>query len=416
MTVMPQTSNRTVSSVVILCESAQVKGGSEKVAVESALELRRRGIRVGFITADPVVEPELLEAGVEMCVLDIRGFFGETDKKRQLVKLFGNPDVVKPIRDFLRRFERGETVVHVHNIALILSWRALETAVDMGFKVVFTCHDYATACPTSLFYDFRKQCACPLRPLSRACWLTPCLEQGPKTRIPRLTAHYAANRSRIYEEVSAFIYVSEQARERLAPYHSRRALREVVLNPLPSRARELGNPSASRSFCYIGRMTTEKAPEDLAIAAKGAGLSAVFVGDGPLTQELRTRYPEHQFLGWLDREALVSVLKQSRAYVIPSRWEETFGLSVADAIAYGVPVIASDHVGAKELIERSGAGIVYPAGDPEALRNALLEVAGPKGDSLIKKAETAPDFDWDVAKQHDAILSIYSRVINGDRI
>ena len=400
-----------VESVVILCESAQYLGGSETIAINSALELRRRGIRVGFLTADPVIHPWLIEAGVETGIVVSIGFFGETDRKKQLVKLFGNPEVTPVVREFLRGFERDSTVVHVHNAGFNLTWKAVEAAIDMGFATVYTCHDYSSACPTSLFYNYRKKCVCPLKPLSLACWSTPCLEAGPKVRIPRLTAQMAAVRSGIYDEIRAYLYVSEMTKARLEGFHPKSAIREVLLNPLPDRPTIIARPSEFESFLYIGRMTTEKAPRDLAVAAARANLKAVFVGDGPVRESLEREFPQHRFTGWLDRKGVLEELYRCRAYVIPSLWEETFGLSVADALAHGVPVIASSTVGAKQLVEESGAGMIYPSGDIESLVSALVMLSGEAGSNMVNLAGSAPEFSWTIADQHERLLEIYSAVL-----
>ena len=97
--------------------------------------------------------------------------------------------------------------------------------------------------------------------------------------------------------------------------------------------------------------------------------------------------------------------------MIPSLWEETFGLSVADALAHGVPVIASSTVGAKQLVEESGAGMIYPSGDIESLVSALVMLSGEAGSNMVNLAGSAPEFSWTIADQHERLLEIYSAVL-----
>ena len=68
-------------------------------------------------------------------------------------------------------------------------------------------------------------------------------------------------------------------------------------------------------------------------------------------------------------EQLRSIFANTDVLVAPSIWYETFGFTVLEALSYDVPVIVSDHVGAKDII-RNG-GIIVPAGNVKNLREAL---------------------------------------------
>ena len=61
--------------------------------------------------------------------------------------------------------------------------------------------------------------------------------------------------------------------------------------------------------------------------------------------------------------------------VTPSVWNETFGYTVAEALSYGVPVIVSNHVGAKDIVPAE-AGIVFD--DKKELKNATKSLTKDK--------------------------------------
>lgn len=69
---------------------------------------------------------------------------------------------------------------------------------------------------------------------------------------------------------------------------------------------------------------------------------------------------------------LKDILAETDVVVAPSIWYETFGFTVLEAISYGVPVIVSDRVGAKDVV--GDGGIVVTAGSEEALREAVLSL------------------------------------------
>lgn len=70
---------------------------------------------------------------------------------------------------------------------------------------------------------------------------------------------------------------------------------------------------------------------------------------------------------------LKDILAETDVVVAPSIWYETFGFTVLEAISYGVPVIVSDHVGAKDVV--GDGGIVVPSGSEEAIKSAILSLS-----------------------------------------
>ena len=72
------------------------------------------------------------------------------------------------------------------------------------------------------------------------------------------------------------------------------------------------------------------------------------------------------------QEDLKVIFANTDVLVAPSVWYETFGFTVLEALSYGVPVIVSDRVGAKDILGK--AGIVIKAGSVEELKNAIKDL------------------------------------------
>jgi alpha-1,6-mannosyltransferase len=124
---------------------------------------------------------------------------------------------------------------------------------------------------------------------------------------------------------------------------------------------------------YVGRLAAEK-EVDLLLTAwreveRRTGARLVLVGDGPARRRLH-RSAGSERLHWLpfeqDRDRLADLLAAVDLAVAPCSIE-TFGLSALEALASGTPLLSADRGGVAETVTRSGAGALFPSGDPGAL-------------------------------------------------
>lgn len=99
-----------------------------------------------------------------------------------------------------------------------------------------------------------------------------------------------------------------------------------------------------------------------------------YCGDGPALsafreQAARLGLANFHFLG--RRDDVPELLRDAAIAVVPAVWAEAFGLTVVEAMAAGVPVIASRVGGIPELVQEGITGLLVPAGDPAALASAI---------------------------------------------
>ena len=103
----------------------------------------------------------------------------------------------------------------------------------------------------------------------------------------------------------------------------------------------------------------------------------VIAGGGPLQCEVEAwaaQDPTVEFLGQRSPAECSDLLARALAVVVPSVWEETFGLVVVEAKAAAVPAVATDHASFPDLIEPGRDGMLVAPDDPGALAGALAHL------------------------------------------
>ena len=140
--------------------------------------------------------------------------------------------------------------------------------------------------------------------------------------------------------------------------------------------------AARRVITTVANLRGEKGHEVLIEAAarvlrERPGTVFQLVGGGPMKTQLQQQAYDLgiadavRFLG--HREDVPQLLHDSDLFVLPSR-SEAFPNGVVEAMAVGLPVVASDVGGIPELIEHERNGVLVPVGDAEALARALLRL------------------------------------------
>ena len=153
---------------------------------------------------------------------------------------------------------------------------------------------------------------------------------------------------------------------------------------------ELGLVSGAVTLVYAGKLQTKKDPLLLLDAFRRAAGSGqlVFVGEGPLEQELRRRASgcaRVHFLPFQNQRAMPAVYRLGDVFVLPSRGPgETWGLALNEAMACGRPVIASDRVGgARDLIVHGANGWTFESGNLEQLGAVVTIASGCSRSTLL---------------------------------
>jgi glycosyltransferase involved in cell wall biosynthesis len=126
-----------------------------------------------------------------------------------------------------------------------------------------------------------------------------------------------------------------------------------IFFPIQYRKKE---PDSERILLNVGRVSKEKNLEafyELDIP----GVRKVQVGDGPMLETYKAKYPDVEFVGARRGAGLAKYYQQADVFVFPSTWD-TFGIVMIEAMACGTPVAAYPVQGPLDVIEQDVTGVM----------------------------------------------------------
>jgi glycosyltransferase involved in cell wall biosynthesis len=277
-------------------------------------------------------------------------------------------------------------IVHAHNLNPSLGPRALHAAKEAGARIVLHLHNYRLVCAVGTCFNARGEDC--VRCKGRRTWPGVRLNcRG--SRAESLT--YAVALARHQRELARFADVivvpSEMAARRLKALDAPIDEMHVVGHVLRDFAEE-SSANAGSYALVASRLAPEKGIEIAIEACRIAGVELVVAGDGPhpLPRD------GARFVGHVDQAELARLRAEAALAIVPTRAFETFGLAAAEAMAAGLPVVATNMGALADLVEPEG--LVAP-GDVAAMAQAITARFGDRraGARAIQQARaaTAPE-------------------------
>jgi glycosyltransferase involved in cell wall biosynthesis len=174
----------------------------------------------------------------------------------------------------------------------------------------------------------------------------------------------------------------------------------------PELRRSLGAGTGDFLVVSVSRLVPWKGVRVVleALAGLPGRVRYLVIGEGPEAQSLCRLAQERgiadrvRFLGRVPHRELPPILAQCDLFVQPSIGEEAFGISVVEAMACGLPVLASDNGGLPEIVVEGETGRLLPPGSVPAWR-AAIEAAAAAPERLAALADKAraracSEFTW----------------------
>jgi glycosyltransferase involved in cell wall biosynthesis len=181
----------------------------------------------------------------------------------------------------------------------------------------------------------------------------------------------------------------------------------------------LGLSSGARLLIVVAKLFAQKGHRVLLDALRDVERAAddavLLVGEGPEREALERvagelRLPGVRFLG--NRPDIPELLAASDLFVLPSLWE---GLPMAllEAMAAGLPVVATDVAGSRQVVVDGESGILVPPGDAGALARAITRLAGDGAERarLGRGARSRVEREFSAARQAERHAEAYASVL-----
>lgn len=348
---------------LLIMTHALAGGGAERVLVVLASELARRGASVTFaVASEDGANRPFLDAAVELVTIRT-GFGGLIDLVRML-RAGGFDASLSAIG--------GPNLKHI--LAALLAGRAR--------RAVQSVHGFLEDEPRLLNQLGNRLMGVTAALSGRTVTVSHALEENVRRRF-----HVPARRLvTIHNPI--FVGGTEEA----AP-------------PLLGRAPVI---------LFMGRLVPPKRPWDaldILSRLKTPGARLVILGDGPLLPELRAQAERLGIAGRVTFAGYVrepwALLHEARLLLLTSQ-RETFGNVLVEALAHGLPVVATRCGGPAEIVTDAGLGRLVDIGDVEGAARAVDALLADPGDPAPRRARAA---QFDVSRGVDAYEALIETVI-----
>jgi glycosyltransferase involved in cell wall biosynthesis len=377
--------------VLVVHNRYRIEGGEER-----AVELQLRALRA---------------AGVPHRLYERRS--SEAGRARAGAALLRGGEASEELSSAARRI--GADIAHVHNLQPLVGPRGLEAARSAGARVVLHLHNVRLFCAIGVASRDGGPCF-----RCRGRLTLPGLVLNCRGSLPEAAVYAAAlslHQPRVAAAVDRFVAPSRYAVGQLALLGLPADRLEVLPHYLPDDAFAADSRADRGDYALVAARLSPEKGIDLAIeAAAASGVPLRVAGDGPAGAELaelsRRLGAPVELLGRVGRPEMARLLRGAGALVLPSRYHEFAPYSALEAMAAGVPVVATRMGGVPELV---GPERCLPPGDAPALATRLRELFDDphrrrsEGEALLRRAREGHGQE----RFTRALLNLYERVSAG---
>jgi glycosyltransferase involved in cell wall biosynthesis len=307
-------------------------------------------------------------------------------------------------------------VVHFHNTFPLISPAAYYACSRTRVPVVQTLHNYRLVCPAAMFLRNGLVCekclgrSVPWPGVAHACY------RNSRAATSSVVAMVAAHRAlgTWQRRINTYVALTEFARRKfiesgLPP--ERILVKPNFVSPDPGVGASTGDYAL-----FVGRLAQEKGLDTLlrCWGRLGTSIPLKIAGEGPLREELealakRSNLRNVFFLGRLASAEVLQSMRGARFLVFPSRWFEGFPLTIAEAYACGIPVIAPRLGAIAEIVLERETGLQFEP-ENEADLSAKIEWAWSHLEEMRRMGRNARleyEAKYTAEQNYRALMTVY---------
>jgi glycosyltransferase involved in cell wall biosynthesis len=322
----------------------------------------------------------------------------------------------------LLRVEKPD-VVHVHNTWVMISPSIYSACMEAGVPVVQTLHNYRLLCPVGTLFRDGKICEeCSEHTLWRS-FRNRCY-RGSRAETASVGLMLAVHRARHtwQREVSSYVALTEFARNKFV--QGGLPAQKVFVKPNFVHPDPLPQSGDGTYAIFAGRLwgTPEVRVTTLldAWTRLRSRIPLRIVGGGEQRDQLEKKaisanLDTVEFTGLLAHDQAIAAIRGARFLIFSSEWYETFGLTMIEAFACGVPVICSRLGAMREIVEDGRTGLHFTPGDVQDLADKI-EWAWNHPERMKQMGEQARqeyENKYTAEKNYPQLMEIYRQAIAG---
>ncbi len=238
--------------------------------------------------------------------------------------------------------ENSIDLVHIHNFYPLLTPSIFKASKDGGAKVVHTLHNYRLWCISGIFYrDGFGVCEfCTKSKFSLQGILSKCFRKSMIQSVLAQLSFWYYRATKVFDNIDYFFVLTNFQKEKVKNLGIDE--KKLILKP-NSLNMNFNIQKEKKDYIYVGRLEESKGIYELLKVwdTLDERFVLTIIGGGDIEYELKAKYEKKNiiFKGKCSREETLLAISKSKYLIQPSIWYETFGLTIIEAMSFGVPVI-----------------------------------------------------------------------------
>ncbi len=387
---------------ILIVHNCYINRGGEESAVEADIAiLKKNGHEVDVYYRE----------NVEIVKSSLLG------KINHLLQLSWSRQTYQDIKSKISTFKPD--LVHCHNIFYLVTPAVYDACREMNVPVVQSLHNYRLFIPSGLLFPNTPVVAGdPQKTLWKSIGQRSFKNSHLLTflLVGMLSKHW--KQKTWQTKVNAFIALTQFAKQQFVemslPAEKVFVKPNAISHKDDCKVQPMGN-----YYAYIGRISEEKGIKVLIEAWKNDYPLLRVIGDGPLLDEIRMLIKKNdlknvELCRHLPKEQLEPVLACARCVIVPSICYENFPMIIAEAFAYGVPVLASRLGSHLEIISEGKTGWLFDVDDIGSVRKKLEQVFNDEGQLERMRQTVYKEYEskYSDKSSYKNLIGIYAKVMN----